>query len=212
MNVVELFSGSGTLSAEFKRAGHKTFTVDIRKRKGICMPDLRKNILQLKRSDIPFKKIDVLWLSPPCDVWSYAAGSFHWHSDDTPKTEKCQVHIQILLKSLALIEKLSPGYFFLENPRGRMRYYPALMKFLINYPGVCRELTYSSYGFPTIKPTNIFTSALDYLPRSLGAYGRGAKNKAVFDNLTKCQRQKVPSSLAREIRLYCEKKIEVEAS
>lgn len=205
LNVVELFSGSGVLSDEFKKAGHNTFTVDIRKRKGICMPDLRKNILQLKRSDIPFDKIDVLWLSPPCDVWSYAAGSFHWHKEGTPKTEKCKTHINILLKSLTLIEEFCPGYFFIENPRGRLRKYPALTKFLENYPGVCRELTYSSYGFPTIKPTNIFTNALNYVPRTLDAYGRGAKNKAIFDNLTKCQRQKVPGTLAKEIRLFCEK-------
>ena len=35
MNVIELFSGSGTLSNEFKKAGHNVFSIDIRRRKGV---------------------------------------------------------------------------------------------------------------------------------------------------------------------------------
>ena len=65
MNIVELFSGSGTISKEFKAAGHNVFSIDIRKRKGICEPSLRKDILEVTIRDIPFDKIDVVWASPP---------------------------------------------------------------------------------------------------------------------------------------------------
>lgn len=47
MNILELFSGFGTISKEFKERGHKVFSIDIRKRKGVCEPDLRKNIIQV---------------------------------------------------------------------------------------------------------------------------------------------------------------------
>lgn len=207
MNVVELFSGSGTISEEFKRAGHNTFTVDIRKRKGVCEPDLRKNIIQLTIQDIPFDKVDILWASPPCDVWSYASGSFHWNKDGSPKTQKCQEHIKLLEKCLDVIDEISPGLFFIENPRGRLRKYPAVLKFLKKQHAVTKSLTLSSYGFPTTKPTNIFTNAINYIPKVQHRFGRGAKVQHRFDNMTKCQKQKVPGRLAIEIREFCEKEV-----
>lgn len=206
MNFVELFSGSGILTEEFRRAGHNVFSVDIRKRKVTCEPSLRKNILQLVRSDIPFDKINVLWLGLPCDVWSYASNSFHWNKNGTPKTEKCKVHIEILKKCLVLIEELSPDYFFIENLRGRLRKYPALLNFLKKHNAVIKELTLSSYGFPTTKPTNIITNAVNYNPKLLASFGRGAKARGTFNNLTKCQKQKYPLELCEEIRLFCEGK------
>ena len=207
MNIVELFSGSGIISQEFKRAGHDTFSIDIRRRKGICMPDLKANILDTSSHDIPFRKCHVLWASPPCDVWSYAAGSFHWTKNNLPRTKKCLEHLHILEKCMAIIEELSPEYFFIENPRGRLRHYPRMLKFLKKHHAVTKELTLSSYGFITTKPTNIFTNAVDYSPKELHKFGRGAKVRHRFDNLTKCQRQRIPQQLATEIRQYCENKL-----
>ena len=207
MNVVELFSGSGIISQDFKAAGHNTFSVDIRKRKGICMPDLRKDVLDLKRSDIPFRTVDVLWASPPCDIWSYAANDHHWYYDGSPKTDKCEESILQLKKCLELIAEISPRLYFIENPQGRLRYHKAMLDFLVRNRGMVIELTYSSYGFPTTKPTNIFTNAYDYFPKELDRFGRGAKCDNILDNMTKCQRQKVPGTFAQEIRRYCENKI-----
>lgn len=206
LNIVELFSGSGTISKEFEDSGHNVFSIYIRKRKGVCEPSLQKSIMHLNVSDIPFDNVDVVWASPPCDVFSVAAGSFHWNKDKTPKTEKARDHIEILKKCLAIIKSLSPGYYFIENPRGKMRYQKCMIDFLIKSSGMIKELTYSSYGHPTTKPTNIFTNALNYQPKELDSFGRGAKNKVqcTFDNMTKCQRQKVPGTLAREIREFVE--------
>lgn len=204
LNVIELFSGSGTISKEFKKRGHNVFSIDIRKRKGICEPSLRKDILELKREDIPFKNIDVIWASPPCDVFSHSGIWYHWNKDGSPKTEKAKEHLKILNKTLKLIESLSPEYFFIENPRGKMRYNKSMINFLIRNNAMTKELTYSSYGSPIIKPTNIFTNALNYIPKPLGKFGRGAKNKIIFDNLTKTQRQKVPGTLAKEVVTFCE--------
>lgn len=207
MNVVELFSGSGEISQEFKRAGHNTFSIDIRRRKGICEPDLKADVLDISTHDIPFKKCHVLWASLPCDVWSYAAGNFHWTEEGLPKTKKCLVHLRILEKTMALIDELRPDIFFIENPRGRLRKYLAVKNFLKKYRAVTKSLTLSSYGFCTTKPTNLFTNAVDYNPKVQDRFGRGAKVRHNFNNLTKCQRQKTPQLLAEEIRKYCEKKV-----
>lgn len=207
MNIVELFSGSGTLSKEFKAAGHNVFSIDIRKRKGICEPTLKKNILHVLKNDIPFKKVDVLWASPPCDVFSKASGSFHWTSDGKPKTKKCLEHIQIFKKTLALIKKLDPTIFFIENPDGKMKFRNELVSFLIKMEGMTKKLYYSNYGFPLPKPTNLFTNALDFKPRESIQDTFNKKECVIFDNMTKCQRQSIPRSLARHILEYCESKI-----
>ena len=210
MNVVELFSGSGTIGKAFEKINRSiVFSVDIRKRKGKCEPSLRKDILDLTAAHIPFDNIDVLWASPPCDVWSYASGNFHWNGLE-PKTRKCLVHIQILKKTLQLIKDLSPVYFFIENPRGRMRYNKELINFLANNKGMIKSITLSSYGFPTTKPTDIFTNALSWEPKHRGSFGRGAKCSADFDNMTKSQRQKTPQDLANALATFCGKNVQTD--
>ncbi|MBI2101657.1 DNA cytosine methyltransferase [Candidatus Woesearchaeota archaeon] len=208
MNILELFSGSGTISREFERAGHKVFSIDIRKRANVCVPSLKKDIMQLSLDDLPFWDIDVLWASPPCEIWSYAAGSFHWNGN-IPQTEKAQKHIQVIKKTLALIEKLQPKLWFIENPRGKLRYFIPMTDFLMRNAGIIKLITYSSYGFPTVKPTTIFTNAYDWQPKRPDGYGRGAKVQHRLDFITKSKKQKVPGALAQEIREYCEKKLEV---
>lgn len=206
MNIVELFSGSGNISKAFKEKGHNTFTVDIRKRKGICEPDLRKDIMHLKKKDIPYRKIHILWLSPPCDVWSYAAGSTHWTKDNCPKTEKCRAHIELMRHCLKIIDLIRPGYFFIENPRGKLRYYPEFREFLRKHHAITKTVTFSSYGFSCIKPTNVFTNALDYSPRRCDRFGRGAKQKAIMANISKCKKQTIPVEFAKELVAFCEYK------
>ncbi|HEA46686.1 MAG TPA: DNA cytosine methyltransferase [Candidatus Pacearchaeota archaeon] len=209
-NFVELFCGFGVVTDYFKQAGFNTWKTDIRKRKGICEPDLRKNILELKIFEIPFKKIHVLWASLPCDVWSYASGDFHWNKDGYPKTQKCIDHIEILKKSLAIIDELNPDIFFIENPRGRLRNFQPFVKWLEKHHGVIKTLTYSSYGFPATKPTNIFTNAKEISFRELDSFGRGAKLKFKLNNISVCQKQKVPGLLAEHILNYSLKKVRVE--
>lgn len=203
LNVVELFSGSGTISKEFEKAGHNVFSIDIRKRKGICEPSLRKNIMHVTIRDIPFKKVDVVWASPPCDVFSKASGGFHWNKDGSPKTEKCRAHICILRKTLRFIERISPGYFFIENPDGGMKYHRLIVNFLIRNNGKTLRLHYGDYGFGTLKPTTIFTNALNYFGRS-SPDEPTEKCKVLFHNLTKCKKQAIPGELAKEIREFCE--------
>lgn len=206
MIILELFSGSGTLSKEFERAGHEVFSIDIRKRKGICEPSLRKNILHCSIKDIPFKDVDVIWASPPCDIFSKASGGFHLTKDNLPRTEKAVLHLQILRKCLALIDKLNPKLFFIENPCGAMKFQREMTTFLIRNKGMIKRFNYSSYGFPLPKPTNLFTNALDFNPKtSPDTFSK--KELVIFDNLTKCQRQKVPRLLARHILEYCEDKL-----
>jgi hypothetical protein len=69
-----------------------------------------------------------------------------------------------------------------------------------------KEITYSSYGFPSIKPTNLFTNAHGFVGRPLDGFGRGNRNPLdTFDKMTVCQKQKVPWALAQDVVSFCEK-------
>lgn len=207
MNTVELFSGSGTISKAFKSRGHSTFQIDIRKRKGICEPDLRADIGTITPKDIPFSNVHFVWCSFPCQTFSYAAGDYHFKYGE-PVSDQAHVMLKLLTKTLNLITELQPDYYFIENPRGHLRYQKILLDWLTRNHGMTKELTYSSYGFPSTNPTNIFTNAHNWLPKPLNGYGRGNKSPLqMFDNLTVCQKQKVPGSLAEDIVTFCEKTI-----
>ena len=54
-----------------------------------------------------------------------------------------------------------------------------------------KELTYSSYGFPTTKPINLFTNALDFKTKQLDSFGEGAKNKKSKGSLGQSNKQKL---------------------
>lgn len=109
LRVLELFSGSGKISEAFKSAGHFSFSVDIRRRRGVCEPDLQADVMDLQLASLPLP-FDVVWASIPCDCWSYAAGALHFKKGDwKPRTEKAEKHVALLHKSIELIEAIRPA-------------------------------------------------------------------------------------------------------
>lgn len=204
IKAVELFCGKGIIASAFKSRGHSCTTLDIRKRSGVCVPDIRENILYIKSAQDLFGKIHVIWASPPCQCWSNAAGSYHF-LDGNPQTESTKLLMKTLEKCLVLIEEMYPVLYFIENPRGKLRYYKPMIDFLIRTGGMIKQCTYSDYGFPAPKPTNIFTNCLDLTLKNTALFGRGAKNYAGnLDNMTVCSKQEVPGSLAEDIVIASE--------
>ena len=197
--MLELFSGSGKISRSFQRAGYKTTTVDVRKRKGVCEPDIRADIGQITIHDLPSNEFDVVWVGLPCDIWSYAAKGHHWTTENLPKTKKCLDHIDLLHHTLSLLEQINTRYLFLENPRGHLRNYEYFQQWMKRRGIITYTVTLSSYGFPTTKPTNIFTNLDNWIVRPLDDWGRGAKCAQLFDNMTKAQRQSTPVALIEDI-------------
>jgi|TARA_R110002020_G_scaffold172782_4_gene363257 hypothetical protein len=158
MKILELFAGSRSFSKVAEELGHETFTTDI---KGFDKIDLVINILDLDfhlLSQELFKKgidkIDCVWASPPCTYFSVASIGHHWNKDHTPKTLEAIVGCQIVRKTLEIIDKLQPDYFFIENPRGKLR----KLDFMKKLPRT--TVTYCQYGDKRLKPTDIWTNFL----------------------------------------------------
>jgi len=169
---VELFSGSGHVSEVAATCGYETVTIDVEEKYN---PDIRIDIANLRASQLP-GTVDVLWASIPCTVYSILNIPNQWDKISigwrqyyyVPKTKKAIEALRILTKTILLIKKLNPIYYFIENPRGALRHMPH-MKF-IPYR---KTVSYADYGFDYYKPTDIFTNCQYFQPIEIrGAVGQ----------------------------------------
>ena len=153
MNTLELFAGSCSFSKVAKEFGWNTLTVDWEQYGSI---DYVTDILQFDYSRIQ-EKIDLIWASPPCTTFSVASMGHHWTGGKgayIPKTENAKIGLQILEKTLEIIERVNPKYWVIENPRGMMRKMPQLDK----YNPYRQTPWYCQYGDNRAKPTDIWTN------------------------------------------------------
>ena len=203
---IDVFCGSGSFSKVASSLNYEVISLDNRRRKGICEPTIKTDILKVRCTFFKSLKPKIMWFGLPCDIWSNASGGFHLTKDFKPKTEKAKNHLGIFEKTISIIIKSKPDFFFIENPRGRLQKYPGLKEFLLRTDSVIKECTLSSYGFPTTKPTIIITNFKDLKLKELDSFGRGAKNKVpgTFNNLTKVKRQETPQKLIKDILNHLE--------
>ena len=163
IKVLELFSGTQSISKEFRKAGHETFTVDFDetfKRPEYEDTDLFIDILELTAEMVleKFGQPDVIWASPPCQAFSVAAIGKNWSKDKdvyTPTSERAELALKIVEHTLYLIKELKPKYWFIENPRGMLR----KVSFMTELPR--HTITYCQYGDSRMKPTDIWTNHPD---------------------------------------------------
>jgi len=207
VNVVDLFAGSRSFSNVAEELGHRTWSTDYKGFPGI---DYVADIRDVKPEHIPFDRVDVLWASPPCTGFSVAAIGHHWTGGRgayIPNTDTARLGIELLSYTLSLIAALKPTYWFMENPRGLMRKMPAVQ-------GLARRtVTYCQYGDTRMKPTDIWTNSVKWIPRPACKNGDVCHEAAPRGSRTGTQglkgnyeRSKVPDPLCREILLSCEGK------
>ena len=148
MKVLELFAGSRSFSKVAEQMGMETFTTDY---KSFDKIDYVCDILDFDVKKIPFKP-NIIWASPPCTYFSVASIGHHWNKDHTPKTEQAKLGVKIVQKTLDIISFLQPDYFFIENPRGKLRKLEVVKG--IPKTTVC----YCKYGEDRMKPTDIWSN------------------------------------------------------
>jgi len=150
MKVLELFAGSRSFSKVAEEMGMKIFTTDIKPFNKI---DYVVDILDFDINKIPFKP-DIIWASPPCTYFSVASIGHHWNKNHTPKTPEAELGVKIIQKTLDIINELDPHFFFIENPRGKLR----KLNVVKEYPRT--TVCYCRYGENRMKPTDIWTNNL----------------------------------------------------
>lgn len=153
MKVLDLFSGTQSIAKTFRNRGHETFTIELDKNhKNI---DWYEDIMKINAEDIVkrFGYPDVIWASPPCEKFSVAAIGRNWiKGTNEPKNEESKQALKLLEHTIELIKDLNPKFYFIENPRGKMRKMDC-MQDLPRY-----TVTYCQYGDFRMKPTDIWTN------------------------------------------------------
>lgn len=204
MKVLELFAGSRSIGKVAEQFGWEVFSVDINDFEGI---DYVTDILKFNYAEIPFTP-DIIWASPPCTTFSVASIGYHWFKNYVPKTDKCLVGIDIVKKTLEIIEhyqKHNPDLtYFIENPRGLLR----KMEFMQHLNK--HTVTYCQYGDSRMKPTDIWTNSKHWSPRPMCKNGAPCHTPAPRGSVTGTQglrgnyeRSKIPTQLCEEVLLSC---------
>ena len=144
-----------------------------------------------------FKKgidnIDVIWASPPCTYFSVASIGHHWNKDHTPKTEQAKLGVKIVEKTKKIIKALKPDYYFIENPRGKLR----KLEVLKDIPRT--TICYCQYGDNRMKPTDIWSNFIfeDHPLFSLDNKKQGWKpRKMCFNGNKNCHHETAPRGSA----------------
>lgn len=158
MRTIELFAGTRSFSRTAQSYGHVTFTTDL---DAIDGQDLIADIRHLDTQDFPYCEPDILWASPPCEGFSVAAIGKNWNHDNTPKTDSARLGVELVEHTHRLIDELRPKYWFIENPRGKLRKL-AIMEGLTRH-----TVTYCQYGDVRMKPTDIWTNAAWWQPKPI---------------------------------------------
>jgi site-specific DNA-cytosine methylase len=155
MLILELFSGTGSVSKVAKSLKYNVISVDINPK---SKPDILTDILNLdyKRLRIP----DFIWASPPCNTFSYMGlcQKVPKRDKDTYKAISPEAVLgdKLLKRTLTIIryfKKLNPYLkWVIENPSAMMAKQPSVMKLQKS------TTTYCHYGSNKYKPTDFFNN------------------------------------------------------
>ena len=161
MKTLELFAGSRSFSKVAEEYGFKTYTTDnqdFEKIDQVCdIFDFNIDEALTELGGFP----DIVWASPPCTTFSVASIGHHWNKDNTPKTEEAILGVKIVEKTIDIINELQPKYWFIENPRGKLRKLDVVRRF------ARATVTYCSYGDIRMKPTDIWTNFHLWKPKPM---------------------------------------------
>ena len=202
MKTLELFAGSRSFSKVAEKYNYETYTTDNQnfdRIDQVCdIFDFNHNEALMKLGGYP----DIVWASPPCTYFSVASIGHHWYPNHTPKTKEAVLGIKIVQKTIDLINILQPKYWFIENPRGKLRKLDVVKDLPIR-----KTVTYCSYGDNRMKPTDIWTN-LDWKTKPLCKNGnRDCHHKPAPRGSTtgtqgmknSYEKSKIPSGLFEEI-------------
>lgn len=196
--MLELFSGSKSISNFFESKGFHSVSVDNNHR--LC-PSICKNILDLKPVDLP-GQIDFIWASPDCTYFSRASESSNWFKfhvkkriyDYYPLTENARTALSLLQQTIQIINYYPGVPFVIENPIGRIQHLKPLKSIGHNRYYV----NYYDFGFSYSKETYLFTNLI--LPFSTKKITVNAPGLRTIRS--KYNRSKVPELLIDEIYKY----------
>jgi len=204
--VLDLFCGLGGFSSAFDDSDRwAVTTVDIEER---FDPDIQADVFDLRPSDFE-REFDVVLASPPCTQFSIAASRFYRFNNGEPQTDAARDAVALVYHTLGLVRGLSPAFWVLENPVGKLRH-------VWRPPDA--TVTQCAYGRALRKPTDLWGDlppmtfrtcpvggdCHDNEPRGMGGGEDHVRDPA--------ERAKVPYGLSNAVREACERALDGEVA
>ena len=178
MKVLELFAGSRSVGKVAKKLGFDVFSSYAMPFKNI---DYVCDIFDFDVQKVTIKP-DIIWASPPCTFFSVASIGTHWNEDHTPKTIEAIKGVAIVKKTLEIIKHFNPKYYYIENPRGKLRKLEVMK-------GIPRtSVWYCKYNDTRAKPTDIWSNNI----RSLFNPDGWNPRPQCFNDNAKCHHESAP--------------------
>lgn len=151
--VLELFSGTGSVSKVCTDLGYEVVSVDISNK--YYQPSILIDIMKWEYKTYPVGYFDVIWASPPCNTFSFINLI---RSSPSVVKEKCErVGLPLLRKAEEIIDYFQPRLWIIENPFGYMKDYIHDRPMII-----CDYCRYSDWGYR--KRTCIWTNHPSFIP------------------------------------------------
>lgn len=198
---IEFFSGSKIVSTiaetEFN---YSTVSIDNNSK---LSPSICCDIMQLKLSALSNKKeCKIVWASVPCTWFTKLTIAQHWKKMTKAhrqyiymsQTQQAWSAIKIVERTLWLIKKINPTFYFIENPQGVMRHLAQLSSVPFRY-----TVSYSDYGIDIYKPTDIFTNCPGLPLKKIIRNVKEMPPDSVAKMSNSFERSKVPAQLIRTI-------------
>ncbi|WP_286930210.1 hypothetical protein [Marinobacter sp.] len=159
INVLELFSGTGSVGKVCKQLGWNVVSVDM-----LLPADHQVDIMEFDYKQYPKDHFDIVWASPPCtnysklqDAWLGRMRKGQIYTKEIQNQEMKQDD-RLVEKTFEIIDYFNPELWFVENPAtSKMKDRP-IMKDKPNY--VVDYCMYSDWGYR--KRTRIWTNKQDW--------------------------------------------------
>ena len=206
--MLDLFCGLGGWGEAFRQRGHEVVGVDIEAK---FNPAVCADVLTLDVG--PLGAFDVVLASPPCEAFSVASIGHHWQGGRrayVPRTDHARRSMDIVRRTLVIIQQVRPRAWVVENPRGVLRKLGIL-------DGCERvTVTFCAYGERRMKPTDLWGGfPPGWRPRPMCRNGspchdaapRGARTGTQGMN-NAAARAVIPAQLSESICVSCEQQRE----
>ena len=148
MRLLELFSGTQSVSRVARRLGWDCVTLDI---DPTYSPDLCMSVLDFQEQGYPRDHFDLVWASPPCESYSCANNRF----GRVPDHEAAMAKADELVRKTARILQHFSAAWVVENPLGSRLWRREVAQEL---GGCAAKVAYCQYGFPYRKLTRLQAS------------------------------------------------------
>ena len=160
MNVLELFSGTGSIGKVCSSLGWNVVSVDLE------LPATHEcDIMDFDYKQYPKDYFSIVWASPPCTYYSNLQNCWIGRKKkdgilNTKETieEKRKESDKLILKTLEIIDYFNPEVWFMENPqRGQLKDRDVVKGIPFHDVSYCM---YSDWGYE--KRTRIWTNKKDF--------------------------------------------------